>query len=202
MLRTVPRATLIGLRRMTRAALRLARDRSGVAFVEMALLAPVLFMMYTGAYVVSDMVTCGRKVSLTARTITDLTSQYGSVSTANLTAVLSNSAYVLAPYNSSNASLRISEVQVIDASHAKVVWSQAQSATPLAVNAVVTLPTNMAPSLMIPSDSNNHIGGYFIMGEISYNYTPLFGSGWIPSPALYNRYFMLPRLSTYIPMTS
>lgn len=190
------------MRRVWRAGLRLARDKSGVAFVEMALLAPVLFLMYCGAYVISDMVTCGRKVSLTARTITDLTSQYGSVSSANLTAVLSNSAYVLAPYDSTKAQLRISEVQVTDASHAKVVWSQAQNATALQVNAVVNLPTNMAPALMIPSSSNNNTGGYFIMGEISYSYSPLFGGGWIPSPNLYNRYFMLPRLSTYIPLTS
>lgn len=194
------RAGRSAMRRLCRAGLRLARDKSGVAFVEMALLAPVLFLMYCGAYVISDMVTCGRKVSLTAHTITDLTSQYGSVSTANLTAVLSNSAYVLAPYDSTKAQLRISEVQVTDASHAKVVWSQAQNATALAVNTVVTLPTNMAPALMIPSSSNNQTGGYFIMGEISYSYTPLFGGGWIPSPNLYNRYFMLPRLSTYIPL--
>ena len=188
-----------GLGRFVRS---LRRDTSGVAFVEMALLAPVLFLMYCGAYVVSDMVTCGRKVSLTARTITDLTSQYGSVSTANLTAVLSNSAYVLAPYDLTKAQLRISEVQVTDASHAKVVWSQAQNATALQVNAVVTLPTNMAPSLMVPSNANNQTGGYFIMGEISYPYSPAFGGGWLPTPNLYNRYFMLPRLSTYIPLTS
>ena len=188
-----------GLRRLVGA---LRRDTSGVAFVEMALLAPLLFLMYAGAYVVSDMVTCGRKVSLTARTITDLTSQYGSVSTTNLTAVLSNSAYVLAPYDATKAQLRISEVQVTDASHAKVVWSQAQNATALQVNAVVTLPANMAPSLMIPSSANNQTGGYFIMGEISYTYAPAFGGGWLPTPNLYNRYFMLPRLSTYIPLTS
>ena len=187
------------IRRLVRA---LRRDTSGVAFVEMALLAPVLFLMYAGAYVVSDMVTCGRKVSLTARTITDLTSQYGSVSTTNLTAVLSNATYVLAPYDATKAQLRISEVQVTDASHAKVVWSQAQNATALQVNTVVTLPANMAPSLMVPSNANNQTGGYFVMGEISYPYTPLFGGGWLPTPNLYNRYFMLPRLSTYIPLTS
>ncbi|WP_353230679.1 TadE/TadG family type IV pilus assembly protein [Novosphingobium sp.] len=199
---TPPPPRKSALPRLIRAAQALARDRSGVAFVEMALLTPVLFLMYTGAYVVSDMVTCGRKVSLTARTITDLTSQYGSVSSANLTAVLSNSAYVLAPYNSANAGLRISELQVTDASHAKVVWSKGQNATALAVNAVVTLPTNLAPSLMIPSNANNQTGAFIIMGEISYAYTPAFGGGWIPSPALYNRYFMLPRLSTAIPLTS
>jgi len=150
------------------------------------------------------MVTCGRKVSLTAHTITDLTSQYGSVSSANLTAVLSNSAYVLAPYSTATATLRISEIQVTDASHATVVWSQAQNGTALVVGTIVNLPTNMAPPLMVPNPTANPatVGGYFIMGDISYPYVPAFGQGYLPSPTLYNRYFMLPRLSNSVPLTS
>jgi len=182
----------------------LARDCSGTAMVEMAIVAPVLFLMFTGCYVVSDMVTCGRKVSLTAHTITDLTSQYGSVSPTTLSAVLSNSAYVLAPYSTATATLRISEVQVTDASHASVVWSQAQNGTALVPGAIVNLPTNMAPPLMIPNPSASPptVGGYFVMGEISYPYVPAFGGGWLPSPVLYNRYFMLPRLSNSVPLTT
>ncbi len=186
----------------------LGRDRSGTAMIEFAILAPVLFLMYTGSFVISDMVTCGRKVSLAARTITDLTSQYGSVSPSDLTAVLSNSAYVLAPYNSSNATLTISEVQVTDASHATVVWSQSQinnqTAAGYTVGTIVNLPVNLAPALMLPNPSTNPAtpGGYFIMGEISYTYTPLFGQSYVPPTKMYNRYFMLPRLTSYIPQTS
>ena len=189
------------MRKFARYLRRLAHDRSGVAYIEMALLAPVLFMMYCGSYVVSDMVTCGRKVSLTARTITDLGSQYGTVTTTQLQAVLTNSKYVLAPYDASLTGTRISEIQITDASHAKVVWSQKQNATALAVGTVINLPTNMAPPMMIPSSSNGNTGGMMIMGEISYTYTPAFGGGWLPSPNLYNRYFMLPRLTTTIPCT-
>lgn len=183
---------------------RLARDCSGTALVEMAFVGPVLFLMFTGSYVVGDMVTCGRKVSLTAHTITDLTSQYGAVAPANLTAVLSNSAYVLAPYSTANATLRISEVQVTDASHASVIWSQAQNGTALIAGTIVNLPANMAPPLMVPNPAASPptVGGYFIMGEISYPYVPAFGGGWLPSPNLYNRYFMLPRMSNSIPLTS
>jgi len=181
---------------------RLLRDRSGVAYIEMALLAPVLLLMYCGSYVVSDMVTCGRKVSLTARGITDLASQYSTVTTTQTAAILSNAKYVLAPYNATNAGMRVSEIQIVTASTAKVVWSQAQNATPLTVGTTVNLPTGLAPSLMIPSSANNQTGGMFIMGEISYAYTPAFGGGWLPSPNLYNRYFMLPRISTTIPCTN
>lgn len=188
------------MRRVLQGLRALAHDRSGVAYIEMAFLAPVMVLMYCGCYVISDMVTCGRKASLTARSITDLASQYGSVTTTQLTAVLSNAAYVMAPYDATIAGLRISEVQISDASHAKVVWSQGQNATALVAGTTVNLPANLAPTLMIPSSSNNQTGGMLIMGEVSYPYTPAFGQGWLPSPTLYNRYFMLPRLTTTIPL--
>jgi Flp pilus assembly protein TadG len=180
----------------------LARNRSGVAIIEFALVAPVLMLMYCGAYVVSDMVTCGRKVSLAARSITDLGSQYASLTSAQAAAILTNSAYVIAPYSSTNASMRISEIQVTDASHAIVVWSNAPNSTALAIGTVINLPKNMAPVDMQPNLLTLTPGSYFIMGEVSYSYTPAFGMGWLPSPSLYNRYFMLPRVSTsvqYIP---
>jgi Flp pilus assembly protein TadG len=188
--------------RLGRVARALAHDRDGAVAIEMALLAPVLFLMYCGCYVVSDMVTCGRKVSLTAHSLADLTSQYASASTATVTASMSNAAYVLAPYNSSTVSLRVNELQIVDASHATVVWSVGQNCTAMAAGTSVTLPTNMAPALMQPNSSNNNVGAYIIMSEASYPYTPLFGAGWLPSPNLYNRYFMLPRVSTTIPLTS
>lgn len=177
-------------------------DRSGAAFVELALVAPVLVVFYCGSYVVSDMVTCGRKVSLAARTITDLTTRYGAVTSTDVTAVLSNSALVLAPYSSSTAAMRVSEVQVTDASHAKVVWSKAQNGAALTVGTTINLPANLAPPLMQPDTTvtPNKPGAYFILGEVNYPYTPLFGGAILPSPTLYDRYFMLPRLSDQVPL--
>jgi len=176
----------------------LVHDRSGSSALEMALIAPALVLMYCGSYVVSDMVTCGRKVSLSAHAVADLGSQYASLTSAQVTAILANSAYVMAPYNSSTASMRLSEIQVTDASHATVVWSQAQNGPILATGAIVNLPTGMAPVDMQPNVTTSTPGSYFIMGEITYPYAPSFGMGWIPAPNLYNRYFMLPRVSTTV----
>ena len=176
----------------------LARDRSGAALIEFALMAPVLMLMYCGAYVVSDMVTCGRKISLAAHTISDLGSQYASLTSAQAAAILTNSAYVIAPYSGTNASMRLSEIQVTDASHAIVVWSKAQNGSALVIGTIVNLPANMAPIDMQPNLLTLTPGSYFIMGETSYPYTPAFGMGWLPSPVLYNRYFMLPRVSTSV----
>lgn len=176
----------------------LRRDRSGVAFVELALVAPTLVLLYCGAYVVSDLVTCGRKVSLTAKTVTDLTTRYATVSSTDLTSIMSNSKLVLAPYSTSNATMRVSELQITDASHASVVWSQAQNATALTTGTIVTLPTNFAPTEMQPNPTTSTVGAYIVMGEVGYTYTPLFGGTILPSPTLYNRYFMLPRLTTQV----
>jgi hypothetical protein len=62
----------------------------------------------------------------------------------------------------------------------------------------VTLPTNFAPTEMQPNPTTSTVGAYIVMGEVGYTYTPLFGGTILPSPTLYNRYFMLPRLTTQV----
>ncbi len=179
-------------------ARRLMSDNSGLAIVEFAFAAPLLISMFCGVYLTYDMVTCAGKVSQAARTISDLTTQYHQISTAQITAVLSNSGYVLSPYDVSQAKMRVSEVQITDISHAKVVWSMATSnGVALSVGATVNLPTGMAPPLMIPDPTAipARAGGYLIVGETSYAYSPAFAQGWVQPATLYNRYFMLPRYS-------
>ena len=48
--------------------------------------------------------------------------------------------------------------------------------SPLAANALVTLPTGMVTTTMIPNASATPpiTGAYIIMGEVTYNYTPIF----------------------------
>jgi Flp pilus assembly protein TadG len=60
------------LRRLSASARRLACDARGVALVEFAICLPVLILLYLGAYVISDAITCNRKVTRSARAVTDL----------------------------------------------------------------------------------------------------------------------------------
>jgi Flp pilus assembly protein TadG len=113
---------------------RLARHKSGMALVEFALSLPVLIILYLGGYASLDMISCMRKVTTSTRSVVDLVGRtmspaiiYNAPQSANATTYLSASAVVLAPYKLNNATEQISLLRVCDATHAYVVWTQAQT---------------------------------------------------------------------------
>jgi Flp pilus assembly protein TadG len=173
------------------------RDPSGVALVEFAIALPVMLVLYMCAFLLSDMVTCNRKVTITARTVADLATRYAALSTStsatnSAATILAASAQVLVPYNSSNAMVRMSEVCALStsATTVQVVWSQVQNGTALTVGNTFTVPSG----LFVAS-------GCQILAETQYTYTPPIGLGSMASLALYDNIYMSPRLSTTIPLS-
>jgi hypothetical protein len=67
----------------------------------------------------------------------------------------------------------------------------------------VALTTNLVPQSMLPDKTvtPNKPGAYFLMGEVSYPYTPQFGLGFISKITMNDRIFMLPRLSDQVPLS-
>ena len=170
---------------------RLRANISGTTVVEFAFALPVLLAMYLGGYVLADESSASRKVTSTARAITDLTTRYGALTTTQLNTIMAASAQILVPYNGANAKQRVSEVLVTGATTATVVWSQVPTGqtgmTALPACTVVTLNANMAAT-----------GSYVILGEVGYAYTPLVGLGSGHNTNFYDRYFMIPRLVSAI----
>jgi Flp pilus assembly protein TadG len=220
---------------------RLAQDTSGVAIVEFAFTLPVLLLLYMGGCCLSDMIACNRKVTVATRSLVDLVSRtmsptvvYNDPNTANAKSYLSASAVVLSPYKLDVATEQISLLRVCDASHAYVVWTQAQTqnadgstvanATPDQVegtlptseaqsaSTVVSIPTNMITSTMIPTspdgsnvcgnlapgDSNKTqvgtAGGWLYRGKITYNFTPVISFIPLQNTTLAKTIYMVPRL--------
>ena len=220
---------------------RLAQDTSGVAIVEFAFTLPVLLLLYMGGCCLSDMIACNRKVTVATRSLVDLVSRtmsptvvYNDPNTANAKSYLSASAVVLSPYKLDVATEQISLLRVCDASHAYVVWTQAQTqnadgstvanATPDQVegtlptseaqsaNTVVSIPTNMITSTMIPTspDGSNvcgnlapgnsnktqvgTAGGWLYRGKITYNFTPVISFIPLQNTTLAKTIYMVPRL--------
>ena len=149
---------------------RLVDSTRGVALVEFAMCLPVLIVMYLGGYATMDMISSTRKVTTATRSLVDLVSRtmspaiiYNKPQDASATSYLSASAVALAPYALNNATEQISLLRICDATHAYVVWTQAQTQTVdgSAVSAVTsthtagTLPANQTQSaanvISIPS---------------------------------------------------
>lgn len=220
---------------------RLARSTRGTVLVEFATCMPVLLLLYIGGTGLSDAIACNRKVATATRSLVDLVSRtmsptiiYNDPTSADAKSYLSASAVVLAPYKLDSAVQQISLLRVCDATHAYVVWTQAQTqnadgstvtqttstytagtipkSETQAGNTVVSIPSSMITSPMIPSspDGSNvcanlapgtsnrtqvgTAGGWLFMGQINYTYTPGVSFITLSTTQLSSTIYMVPRL--------
>ncbi|OYY88851.1 MAG: hypothetical protein B7Y45_13885 [Sphingomonas sp. 28-66-16] len=175
--------------RSTLGALR--RDRKGLALVEFALTAPFLILLYLGTYQVNDAVGCNRKVTITARSVADLTSQYATVTSGSVAEILNASAQVMAPYDTARATIIVSEIYTDTSGATRIVWSQATgTVTPHTVGATFTPKPNL-----VSNDT------YSIVAEVTYAYVPAMSFGVVGPLSLGDTIYMRPRISSMVSMT-
>ncbi|MDB5580077.1 MAG: hypothetical protein JWR80_5253, partial [Bradyrhizobium sp.] len=142
--------------RMRRTAARMFADRSGIAATEFAVIVPVMLVMFFGTVEFSAGVAVDRKVTLMARTLSDLTSQSTSVNDTDLTGFFAASKGIMTPYSSTPTLSTISELYVVPGTLVvKVMWSQGSA--PRGVGSTITIPSELKVS-----------GTYLIFSEVSY----------------------------------
>jgi Flp pilus assembly protein TadG len=144
-------------------AANLIKDRRGVAATEFAVIVPLMLVMFFGTVEFSSGVAVDRKVTLMARTLSDLTSQSISVASTDLTNFFNASNGIMTPYSSTPTHGTITELYVDPSTlKARVQWSQGSA--PRAVGSTVVIPSALATG-----------GTYLIFSEVSYLYTPTIG---------------------------
>ena len=183
----------------------LRRDRAGSILVEFAVSLPLLLSLYLGGYVISDAIACNRKLNIATRSAADLTSRNASLTTAQLSTILSATAQVMGPYYNTSTVITVSEVQVATATTATVIWSQSMNGTARTANTTITLPSGMTTSTMIPAAANGSTpavtGAYFLLAESSYIYHPAIGWNSMTSFPLADSIYMVPRYSNSVPLS-
>ena len=158
-MKTVSRIWL-GARRSLR---NLARDNSGIAATEFAVIVPIMLVMFFGTVEFSSGVAVDRKVTLMARTLSDLTSQSVSVGDTDMTNFFAASAAIMTPYSATPTRSTITELYVDPATlRARVQWSK--GTTPRTAGSQVAIPSALAVA-----------GTYLIFSEVSYLYVPTIG---------------------------
>ena len=168
----------------------LCGDRRGFALTEFAFTVPILLVAYLGGSELSSEIACFRKVTTTARAMADLTTQYVAPTNANMIDITNASAQVMSPYPAdSRLAMTITQVKVDSAGNATVDWSYSKNTNALATGTSVTLPTSLAQ----PST-------YVIMANVSYSYTPMFGTGteYFSGKTMKDTIYMGPRNSASI----
>jgi len=167
-------------------------DGTGLAATEFAVIVPLMLVMFFGTVEFSSAVAIDRKVTLMARTLSDLTSQSTSVADSDMTNFFAASTGILTPYDATPVSSTITELYVDSTQTAHVQWSKGSA--PRTQKSVVTIPTTLAIA-----------GTYLIFSEVSYSYTPSVGYVLKNSITLSDVAYTRPRQSTcvyYSPATA
>lgn len=162
----------------------LRRDQRGISAVEFALLLPLMLTMYFGVVEVTQGITTQRKVTLTARTIADIASQFTTIKNADMSNIMTAASAVISPYDAGQLQLKLTAVSIDANGIAKVVWSDASNATARAVDSTVTIP----PALNVANTQ-------LIWSEVTYPYVPIIGNVITGTLNLFDQMYMRPRLS-------
>jgi Flp pilus assembly protein TadG len=180
-----------GWRRMPLVAMRLARDPTGIAATEFAVIAPVMLVLFLGVVEMSNGIAAYRKISITAHTISDLTSQAASVTDTDLGNFFCASSAIMAPYvtptnpcppSPSDVKQSIVELWVNSSLQARVQWGKNSDGTAaVAAGTVVPIPAQLQVA-----------NTYIIYATATYTYVPVVGyvmntAGVILSDSAYTR---------------
>ena len=174
--------------RIRLAAARLFNDSSGIAATEFAMIVPIMLVMFFGSVEISSGVAVDRKVTLVARTVSDLTSRalptaqsqsWSTVDDNYLQNVFTASIAILNPYAADPVKVTLSEIYVDSTGKvATIQWSRAATIAPGATQATLAPTsshnprddvTSIVPSkLLVPQT-------YLIFSEVKYLYKPAIG---------------------------
>ncbi len=150
-------------------------DSRALAATEFAVIVPLMLVMFFGTVELSSAVAIDRKVTLIARTLSDLTSQSsGTLTDTNLQNTFTASMSIISPYDDTLVNGTIVQIYIDANSVAKIQWSKSATIASGATQATLTAPpsslaagttvTTMIPStLLIPST-------YLIFSQVSYVY--------------------------------
>ena len=160
--------------RVRRCARDMLADCRGIAATEFAVIVPIMLVMFFGTVEFSSGVAVDRKVTLMARTLSDLTSQSISVADTDVSNFVAASCAIMTPYSAAPTNGTITELYVDPSTlQARIQWSRSATvdsscnvtlATGRTVSSVVTIPSQLAVA-----------GTYLLFSEISYIYVPTIG---------------------------
>jgi Flp pilus assembly protein TadG len=176
-------------------------DKRALAATEFAVIVPLMLVMFFGTVESSSAVAIDRKVTLIARTLSDLTSQSTSLADADMQNTFTASISVVMPYDAALVKGTISQIYIDANSIATVQWSKAGVIASGATQATLATSARKAgdkvtseipPTLLIPSS-------YLILSEANYTYTPAIGYVLKPKITLSDLSYTRPRQVTCVP---
>jgi Flp pilus assembly protein TadG len=170
--------------RLRRCAADMPANCSGVVATEFAVIVPIMLAMFFGTVEFSSGVAVDRKVTIIARTLSDLTSQSppptaqspsATVYDSDLQNIFTASISILKPYSSTPANATISEIYIDSAGVARVQWSKSATIAANATQATLTMSTRNPTDVIVVPPQLSVNKTYLILSEVTYLYTPTIG---------------------------
>jgi Flp pilus assembly protein TadG len=162
-----------------------------VAAVEFALTVPLLILACLGGYEAFQAAAAYRKLSSTTVQLTNVVSQYTTMSSSDVSAVMGASSQIMAPFPTSNLSIVLSEITTDGSGNATVTWSQPYNGgAALTPNSSYSLPANLKTA----STS-------YMLVQTAYRWAPLVTGGPFGTINMTDELYGLPRQSSSIPYT-
>jgi Flp pilus assembly protein TadG len=163
--------------RFGRAARALRRDCRGVAAVEFVFIAPLMLVAFFGTVEFCSAVAIDRKMTLIARTLSDLTSQSaGTVTSSDMMTNFYSAGLIVTGYSTTPTKMQVSEVYVDSKGKAKIQWSQAGTLNAAGTPTLATSTrnagddvTSIVPASLLVKKT------YLVFSEVSYLYVPAVG---------------------------
>ncbi|HEX7791566.1 MAG TPA: TadE/TadG family type IV pilus assembly protein [Afipia sp.] len=174
---------------------RFVRDSRGLAAVEFAFIAPLMLALTFGTIEISSGFGIDRKVTLTARTLSDLVSQGTKVTAVDISNFFKMGSAIMTPYpvNATTMTQRISAVNIDAGKVARIAWSYNGTGTSSSVTVTSGYAANLIIStipaaLLVPNTQ-------LIWSEVTYTYTPVAGYFIRAAIPLSAQFFTRPRQS-------
>jgi Flp pilus assembly protein TadG len=138
--------------------------REGLAALEFALIAPMMIFLLFASVELIDVLDTSQRAQNATASVADVTARDTEVSNEEIGGLWAALDILLFPNTGASMQVRVTSVTIIDATTARVVWSEGHNMSPRAANSEVSLPAGM----MTPGTS-------VIMAESVYPYNAPLG---------------------------
>ncbi|NEW95725.1 TadE/TadG family type IV pilus assembly protein [Rhodopseudomonas sp. BR0G17] len=191
----------------------LQADVDAVAATEFAIVVPFLLALFIGGVELANGMAISVKVSATAHSVADMVTQNTSLSTSSMQNILTGASATIAPYSISDSSgkslltVTVSEVSSDANGNLTLQWSRSYNGATFGSGRTslsgLTVPTSLNGTVgnaANPNNQNDQVS--FIVGEVTYAYTPNLGFTISGTVNLTDTVWMFPRCSTDSPANS
>lgn len=169
----------------------LARRQEGVAYLEFALILPILLLLLLGGVEVSRYIQAAQKVDKMTHTIVDLIAQAPTISDSELDQIMVAAEHVMTPYPfANNGVIIVSCIGYNEYGQLRVKWQHSGGGTLPRSSAI----GNEGDSPDLPEGFTLDTRDNVIVAESYFAFTPIINDTYVEATDLYRTAYYLPRL--------